>query len=166
MQRNDTTRRSECQPRFSGSDILVYTVEMELNIENDAHCFCCGPENDRGLHLRFSYPAPGEAEASLQVPEYFSGWKRTAHGGFLSMLLDEAMAHACLRADGADAVRTGVTAEMTVRFKKPVETGSRLRVAGKVVEIKGRILSTQGWVYGEDGEVAAEAKARFLASKQ
>ena len=139
---------------------------MEQTIENDSGCFCCGTKNERGLHLEFSYPAAGEAEASLVVPGYFSGWKNMTHGGFLSMLLDEAMAHACIRSAGPASDRTAVTAEMTVRFKKPVETGSRVRIVGKLIEAKGRILSTQGWVYDESGAVAAEGQARFLVSRQ
>jgi uncharacterized protein (TIGR00369 family) len=139
---------------------------MEQPIENDAHCFCCGTNNEYGLHLVFSYSGSGGAEASLVVPAYFSGWKNMTHGGFLSMLLDEAMAHACIRSAGADTDRTAVTAEMTVRFKKPVETGSTVRIVGKLVETKGRILMTQGWVYDETGAVAAEGQAKFLVSSQ
>lgn len=139
---------------------------MEQRIENDAGCFCCGAKNERGLHLRFSYPAAGEAEASLVIPEYFSGWKRMTHGGFLSMLLDEAMAHACIHVAEAVADRTAVTAEMTVRFRKPVETGTTVRIVGTVVGTKGRILSTQGTVFDVSGAPAAEATARFLLASQ
>ena len=139
---------------------------MEQAIENDAHCFCCGTENPHGLHLVFSFPESGGAETALVIPGYFSGWKRMTHGGFLSMLLDEVMAHACIHSAGPDNDRTAVTAEMTVRFKKPVETGTTVRIAGKLTETKGRILSTQGWLYDESGAVAAEAQARFLVSRQ
>ena len=138
-----------------------YIRSMEQDIENDANCFCCGTENASGLHLAFSYPDTGGAEAFLVIPEHFSGWKNMTHGGFLSMLLDEVMAHACISETG----RTAVTAEMTVRFKKPVKTGSRVRITGSLTGIKGRILSTQGWVYDESGAVAAEGQARFLVSK-
>jgi len=139
---------------------------MEQRIENDAGCFCCGTQNERGLHLHFSYQASGEAEASLVIPEYFSGWKNMTHGGFLSMLLDEAMAHACIHVAESPIDRTAVTAEMTVRFKKPVETGTVVRIVGKVVETKGRILSTHGTVFDASGAPAAEATARFLLSSQ
>ena len=139
---------------------------MEQDIEDDSGCFCCGTKNERGLHLEFSYPAAGEAEAALVVPGYFSGWKQMTHGGFLSMLLDEVMAHACIHVPGSQADRTAVTAEMTVRFRKPVETGTRVRIAGKVSGTRGRILSTEGWVYDDSGAVAAEATARFLLSSQ
>lgn len=140
---------------------------MDTAIERDSNCFCCGADNEKGLHLVFSYPGRGEAEASLRVPEYFSGWRRMTHGGFLSMLLDEAMAHACIsgaQTAGADGAGSAVTAEITVRFLKPVETGTQVRVAGKVLQTKGRILSTQGWVYDSNGALAAEASARFLTA--
>lgn len=145
---------------------IRYNPGMDTAIERDSNCFCCGVDNDKGLHLVFSYPGEGEAEASLRVPEYFSGWRRMTHGGFLSMLLDEAMAHACIAGavSAGAAAASAVTAEMTVRFLKPVETGTQVRVAGKIVQTKGRIISTQGRIYDSDGMVAAEASARFLAA--
>lgn len=134
---------------------------MDRVIERDDQCFCCGVDNERGLHLVFSYPRPGEAEAELTIPEQFSGWKRTTHGGFLSMLLDEVMAHACASA-GSGAALAAVTGEITVRFIKPVDTGARVRLSGSVAEQRGRIISTRGSVYDADGAAVAEAKARFV----
>ena len=133
---------------------------MEQMEDNEAQCFCCGERNDRGLHIAFEH-RQGEAEASLEIPAYFSGWKGIAHGGLLSMLLDEVMAHACL-----GIAESAVTGEMTVRFVKPVATGTRVRLVGKVVETRGRILSTQGWIYDESGATAAQATARFVAARQ
>jgi len=139
---------------------------MAQIIERDTQCFCCGAENERGLHLEFSYPNPGTAETSLVIPDYFSGWKQTTHGGFLSMLLDEIMAHAILysKKTGEPEDKTAVTAEITVRFKKPVETGTPVKVVGRVVETKGRLVATEGWIYDENDVVAAEGKARFLVT--
>jgi len=130
---------------------------MEQAIEGDTVCFCCGVDNEKGLHLRFSYPREGEAEASLVVPAHFSGWKGITHGGFLSMLLDEAMAHACI-----GAATSAVTGEMTVRFLKPVGTATTIRVTGAVEAHRGRILVTKGRIYDESGALAAEASAKFL----
>jgi uncharacterized protein (TIGR00369 family) len=134
---------------------------MEQSIERDSHCFCCGKDNEKGLRLIFTYPEKGAAEASLEVPRHFSGWKSVTHGGFLSMLLDEAMAHACV-----GTAEAAVTGEITVRFLKPVATGTRVRAAGRVEETKGRIISTRGWIYDSTGAVAAEATARFLSVKK
>ena len=81
------------------------------------------------------------------------------HGGFLATILDEIMAHACI-----GIAQRAVTAEITVRFQKTVEIGSRIRAVGKVQEARGRVLNTRGWIYDEEGTVAAEATARFIAT--
>lgn len=133
---------------------------MEPSIERDSQCFCCGKGNEQGLHLVFAYPKEGEAEASLVVPGHFSGWKDITHGGFLSMLLDEAMAHSCL-----GIAESAVTAEMTVRFLKPVATGSRVRIVGKAEEVRGRVIRTSARILDEAGTSCAEASARFLRMK-
>jgi uncharacterized protein (TIGR00369 family) len=130
---------------------------MEQVIEGDNVCFCCGVDNEQGLHLRFSYPREGEAEATLVVPAHFSGWKGITHGGFLSMLLDEAMAHACIGTSSS-----AVTGEMTVRFLKPVRTATTIRVTGAIEAHRGRILVTKGRIFDEAGTLAAEASAKFL----
>ena len=134
---------------------------MDRPIERDNHCFCCGKDNERGLRLAIKYPEKGTSETSLEVPEYFSGWRKVTHGGFLSTILDEIMAHACIGiAAGA------VTAEMTVRFMKPVTTGSRITARGKVEETRGRVIHTRGWIYDETGTAAAEATARFVIARK
>jgi uncharacterized protein (TIGR00369 family) len=131
-----------------------------MNVERDNSCFCCGAENERGLHLAITYPVKGEAETELVVPGWFSGWRNMTHGGLLSTILDEIMAHACIGIGGAS--ESAVTAEMTVRFLKPVQTGSRVRAIGKVSEIKGRIVRTEGRLLDAEGNKAAEATARFV----
>jgi uncharacterized protein (TIGR00369 family) len=131
---------------------------MDTSIERDTLCFCCGADNDRGLHLAITYPEKGTAESVVVVPQWFSGWKNMTHGGLLSTLLDEIMAHACI-----GTARRAVTAELTVRFQKPVETGSRIRAVGKVQEVRGKLIATQGWLYDEQGTAVASATARFIA---
>jgi uncharacterized protein (TIGR00369 family) len=79
------------------------------------------------------------------------------HGGLLSTLLDEVMAHACLSSAGA-----AVTMELTVRFLKPLEVGELVRISGEIQEVKGRILVTRGEVLNSSGETVARGSARFL----
>jgi uncharacterized protein (TIGR00369 family) len=138
----------------------VSAILAGMEIERDSHCFCCGKDNERGLHLNFSYPREGTAETGLEVPLYFQGWRNMTHGGFLSTILDEVMAHACLYMQ-----RPAVTAEITVKFLKPVRTGSRIRAVGEVVGIKKRVIDTKGTVYNASGEAAAQATARFIVVK-
>ena len=132
---------------------------MDRSIDRDSLCFCCGADNERGLHMSISYPEKGAAEASLEVPAWFTGWKSMTHGGFLATVLDEIMAHACVGMS-----QPAVTAEMTVRYQKAVATGSRITARGKVEEARGRVLSTHGWLYDAEGSIIAEATARFIAT--
>ena len=128
-------------------------------IQNDQHCFCCGKDNDRGLKLKFTYPGEGRAETSLIIPNYFTGWEDLTHGGLISMLLDETMAHACI-----SSKLTGVTAELTVRFKKPLPVGTEVFVKGKMTDGKGRIALTSGEITDTAGAVYATGSARFIST--
>jgi uncharacterized protein (TIGR00369 family) len=144
----------------AGTDTEIhfrYLQSMDAMIERDSHCFCCGKDNEKGLRLQIAYPEKGAAETRLTVPDYFQGWRKVTHGGFLSTILDEVMAHACIGIS-----RTAVTAEITVRFHKPVETGARIHAVGKVSDMRGRVINTRGWIYDESGTPAAEANARFV----
>jgi uncharacterized protein (TIGR00369 family) len=132
---------------------------MDPVIERDRQCFCCGADNAHGLRLKIEYPDKGVAETALTVPVWFSGWKNMTHGGLLATLLDELMAHACVGVS-----QRAVTAEITVRYQKAVETGSEIKVVGRVEGARGRVLMTRGWIYDQEGTVAAEATARFIAT--
>jgi uncharacterized protein (TIGR00369 family) len=135
-----------------------------LDIQRDNLCFCCGSDNERGLRLAIAYPEPGTAETTLTVPDWFSGWRNMTHGGLLSTVLDEIMAHACIGIGGR--AESAVTGEITVRFLKPVQTGSRIRAVGKVSEIRGRVVRTEGRLLDSAGNAAAEATARFVIAKK
>ena len=129
---------------------------MKKQIETDNFCFCCGKHNEKGLQLSFSYPDKGSSETRMTVPNHFTGWKSVVHGGLLAMLLDEAMAHACISAE-----YFAVTAEMTIRYRNPTEVGATIRVTGRVKAIRSKIIETTGEI--TDGQaVVAEASARYL----
>ena len=109
------------------------------------------------MHLAIAYPAKGTAEASLVIDPRYAGWQGITHGGLLSTVLDELMAHACI-SSGIKAV----TAEMTTRFLKAVPVGTRVRITGAVAGERGRVVTTEGKLYDAEGALAAEATARFV----
>jgi uncharacterized protein (TIGR00369 family) len=91
------------------------------------------------------------------VDQRYAGWKGITHGGLLSTVLDELMAHACI----SSGVKT-VTAEMTIRFVKAVPVGTTVRITGAVTSERGRVMNTEGKLYDAEGALAAEATARFV----
>lgn len=131
-------------------------MQME-SIKRDEHCFCCGKKNEKGLKLDFHYPEDGRAETSLVVPDYFTGWEDITHGGLISMLLDETMAHSCVSRG-----KQGVTGELTVRFKKPLPVGTKIFVQGSSEDSRGRIVKTEAKILDADGLVYATGSAKFI----
>lgn len=128
-----------------------------LEILNDDHCFCCGIKNEKGLKLSFDTTEKDSAVTTFTIPEYFTGWANLTHGGFISMLLDETMAQACMAKD-----LKGVTAELTVRFIKPLPVGTKIIVTGTIEELKKRIARTRGTIKDQDGVIYAEGRAKFI----
>jgi uncharacterized protein (TIGR00369 family) len=91
----------------------------------------------------------------------FEGYKGIFHGGIVASLLDEVMIKAIL-AHGIFAV----TAEMTVRFQRPIHIGDHIRLAGNITSQKGRRYETAGKAIGDDGEIYATATGIYLEAKK
>jgi uncharacterized protein (TIGR00369 family) len=123
-------------------------------------CFVCGQDNPHGLRLRCRLE-DGRVRISHTAREADLGWKTFVHGGITMALLDEAMAWAAMVA----AKRPCVTAEITVRLRRPAAVGMRLLVEGAVSEAGGRILATAGRLLDEQGGELAAAAAKFVPMK-
>ncbi len=129
-----------------------------MEVEEDGRCFVCGPENQQGLKVRFTVDREGRgASALVRVGSQFQGWEGVVHGGILAALLDEASIYAC-RAVG----ERFVTAELKVRYRKPVAVDTELLVTARIVDQKRRVFSVTAQVEAA-GEVLAEAEARVFA---
>jgi uncharacterized protein (TIGR00369 family) len=122
---------------------------------NSKSCFVCGVENLSGLHLKFYNTAPGEVTAEIVVPEQFQGYPGIVHGGVVAAMLDETAGRAHMR---GDPPRWMVTAQLNVRYRKPVPVGQPLRIVGHAGELKGRVGKAHGEIYGPDGTLLAEAE--------
>ncbi|MDN5348507.1 MAG: hypothetical protein PWP65_2072 [Clostridia bacterium] len=119
------------------------------------YCFACGSANPIGLRLQFR--DEGEACVCELIPgEYFQGWQGMLHGGIIATLLDEVMAHWCFRRG-----HMIVTAELSVRFRKPVPIGQKLRVWAKAVGQKHKVFFLEA-VLEKDGEILAEGKGKLV----
>ncbi len=126
-------------------------------VQSDDACFVCGRENNHGLNITFSTDTGMQtAEAETFIKDEFQGWQGIVHGGIIAALLDEAAIYAC-RALSFEAV----TAELTIRYRKPVPTGQRLRVFAEVIDCRRRVVRTFSRLTIE-GEVYAEAEGKIV----
>ncbi|HOO97333.1 MAG TPA: PaaI family thioesterase [Caldisericia bacterium] len=125
----------------------------------ESNCFACGIRNENGLKLRFK-TLENCVEALYLMTDQFEGWDGVIHGGIISTMLDEAMSHAVFRLLG----ETVVTAEMNVRFVKPLRVGHHVKLVGRVESQKGRVINTSAEIVDLDdgGVVVARATGRFV----
>lgn len=119
-------------------------------------CFVCGDSNDRGLKAKFYFDGE-KAITEVIADKLLEGYHDIYHGGILSTLLDEVMIKSILAID-----RYAVTAEMTVRFLRPVRTGDRISLTGWVTKHKGRIFLTKGQATGSDNSLFATATGKYI----
>jgi uncharacterized protein (TIGR00369 family) len=130
-----------------------------MNLEVDRYCFVCGPENPHGLHARFEC---GEGKASVRfVPQAeHQGYAGVSHGGIVTALLDEAMVYAATSLGCWTA-----TAEITVRFRRPVPTTQELLVSAEVVQQQRRIIECRAEARAPDGAVLATATGKLMQGR-
>ena len=121
------------------------------------HCFGCGLQNPKGLHLQFQL-APDDAVVSLPaVSNDFHGPPGYAHGGIIATMLDEAMSKA-VRLQGVVAM----TRKMDIEYLRPVLTGTPLRLEGRVTRREGRKHWAEAAIWNSEGKILAQAHGLFV----
>jgi len=121
-------------------------------------CFVCGDKNHVGLKARFYFDENAQkAVCDITADELYAGYRNIFHGGITSTLLDEIMIKALLAED-----LFVVTAEMTVKFKKPVHSGDKIHFEGWKTGQKGPLYLTQGRAVNQAGDIVAEATGKYI----
>ena len=125
------------------------------------HCFACGTLNASGMGLEL-HVEPGRSWVELTLEERFQGWDGIAHGGIVCATLDEVMAWALVGDDD-----WGVTARLSVVFKRPVLVGQELRADGWITRSRRRVVDTEGrLVDAATGETLATATGVYVAADE
>jgi len=125
-------------------------------------CLVCGAENPAGLHGRFFVLEGGDLLGVFGPQEGHQSYPGRLHGGISSAVLDETIGRA-VTIDNPGI--WGVTAELTVRYRKPVPLDREIRVLGRIVRDTSRLFEGTGEIVLDDGSVAAEASGRYLKMK-
>jgi acyl-coenzyme A thioesterase PaaI-like protein len=120
-------------------------------------CFVCGRENPIGFHLQFFQDEGGCVHADYTPRDEHQGFPGVMHGGLVTALLDEILGRTAIAMD-----LWCMTAELAVRFKKPVPVGAPLKLQGKITKRNGRLLEGRSELRLADGTLAAEARGTYL----
>ena len=130
----------------------------KYRLNDDDYCFVCGRANPIGLKLSFELDLSRHEVFTMFQPERIhQGWTNKLHGGILTSILDEAMVNAAYLSD-----MPAVTGELTIRFRAPADTTQRLKVVGRVTEVRAKFLKASGECLTEDGTRVAEATALLI----
>jgi acyl-coenzyme A thioesterase PaaI-like protein len=149
-------------------DKCEHVIEPLLKAENfqllkprpENRCAGCGGANPNGLCLSFLYDKSLKTVHSWLIPdvrlEGAMGWM---HGGYVSLLLDEVMGKAL----SVQNIRAA-TAQLNVRFRKPVLLHKEIELRGFMEKQNGRKNLLKGEIReAETGVILAEADALFIS---
>ena len=160
VQPAEATQRSEKrEPGAAPASVQTAVLRYEDFRIRPHNCFACGELNEIGLHLKLNLE-PGRCRTELTMPRRVEGWEGIIHGGILCTILDEVMAWALVEQDS-----WGVTARMSVQFRRPVLVGQAIRAEGWVVDAKRRLQRAAGRIVdAESGLELASAEATYVAA--
>ena len=123
------------------------------------NCIVCGRENGVSLKTDFYDLEDGRIAAVFNpLPEHQS-YPGRVHGGIISAVLDETVGRAL---HPAEPDTWGVTIELNVKFRKPVPYGQSLIAVGEITENSRRFFSGKGVLLLPNGEIAANATAKYM----
>jgi acyl-coenzyme A thioesterase PaaI-like protein len=122
------------------------------------YCFGCGDENPFGLRLRFRPLGDDGVWAAFTPAREHEGYLGLTHGGILTTVLDEAMSWAATHTGDL-----GVTARLTLTFRRAARVGAPLRVSAWVLNRRSRTIDSRAELRDTaTGELLVEAEARFV----
>jgi uncharacterized protein (TIGR00369 family) len=128
-----------------------------MRVKADTYCFGCGPDNPVGLKLTgFRRLEDDRYEVDFTpLPEH-QGWQEIVHGGIIATVVDEIMTR-LLWELGMEVV----TAELTVRYRKPLKVGTPVRAIAWKERDLGRYIEVASSLRDDEIEYAT-AVGRFV----
>jgi uncharacterized protein (TIGR00369 family) len=121
-----------------------------------ANCIMCGEYNNRSLRLIFHHDNIGGVFSDFQSFHELQGYEGQMHGGIICSLLDSAMVH-CLFHKNVEAV----TAELSVKYVKPVPQNALVHVRAWVTEKILTLYKVKSELSVKN-EVLASAESKFM----
>jgi acyl-coenzyme A thioesterase PaaI-like protein len=131
-------------------------------------CFGCGPSNEHGLRIRSFEAADASVVAQWQPRPEHEAFDGFVNGGILGTLIDchsnwTAIA-ALIARDGSSTAPSTVTADYSIRFRRPTPSDRPLRVIGRAIEVGDDRVTVESTIE-VDGVTTAMGRATFVRVK-
>ncbi len=129
---------------------------MSFTYEEE-RCYVCGAHNPEGLKLKFEHIPGGHSRVKVVFEARHQGYDNIVHGGIISAVLDDSMAHAVMALN-----LLPVTTEMHIKYRKPVLVGEEILFEGRVDRVGRRLVETSAKAIGPEGDIRVEAEGKFF----
>jgi uncharacterized protein (TIGR00369 family) len=120
-------------------------------------CYVCGQSHPRGLRARFMADVDGRVHIDFRPDDTQTGYEGVVHGGVISALMDELLGWTIVLQTG----RMCFTAELTIRFLKPILVGHTYRAMARPGIERAKSWESHGDLQDQSGRVYAEAQGRY-----
>ena len=133
-------------------------------------CFGCGPANEKGLRIR-SFPTEGSEEEVVcewQPEEYHEAFPGMLNGGIIGTLMDchsnWTAAWHLMNRNHLESPPCTVTADYSIKLKRPTPTDRPVRLVARVVESSEDRAVVEAELIAHD-KVCATCRGTFVAVK-
>lgn len=128
-------------------------------------CFGCGPANARGLRIR-SFPDGGGLRTEWSPEPHHQAFEGAVNGGIIGSLFDchcnWTAAWHLMHATGATELPSTVTAEFSVRFRRPTPSDRPVVLRSRVVAADGGKVTVEATLES-GGVLCATGGGTFVA---
>ena len=122
-------------------------------------CFVCGEKNPNGLKMTFYETCENEVVGLFESDESYCGYPNVLHGGISASILDETIGRAIMI---TDPKILGMTLELNLKYKKPVNGIGTVRAIGRITRKRGGFFEGTGEIIDEEGNPCVEAKGVYI----
>ena len=105
--------------------------------------------------MHFYDTEPGLVEATYTVKDQYQGYPGVVHGGIIAAMMDEVMGRVFM---GGGKTRFMVTAELKIRYRKPVPVGKPLTLRGRAISDNGKIGRAEGEILDAEGKLLVQGE--------
>lgn len=113
------------------------------------------------MRLGFTRTGERSIRCDYTVPAHYAGAPGVVHGGIQAALLDEVLGTSAHTAFVEHVPASLVTADFSLRYRRPVPVEAPIAICGELVRLEGRNLFVSGRIEDAAGQVLTTAEARW-----
>ena len=144
------------------------TESLQRRYAKNNACFGCGPANDKGLRIE-SFVEGNEVIATWRPQKMHEAFPGVLNGGIVGTLLDCHLnwtaAWHLMQKLGEAAPPCTVTAEYSVKLRRPTPTDAEITLTASVDSIEADRATVRGTLEAQ-GKVCASCVGLFVAVKE